>query len=301
MNKFLPALLTLILLVPLTANAYLAEKYSQDFIGDEVFPDVEADHPNHLAISYLSSVGSIDGYPDGTYKPDDPVNRAEIMKLLVSSLTNDLDESEYKDCFPDVPEGWFAVYVCYGKTKGWVQGHPDGFFKPAEYVNRVEAIEMVVNSMFDAPRLTWPEMTELEKTLELPADADASQWYAEKLKFALVKDFLDLAHVEDNPDGSINYEPGGDMTRKEIAELLFRVSLFNQERDIYSDTMIEAQCFVVQNDDMNDEELDSGILAIFSDHVDSEENMDELHGKFEEDEVVQTHVDSEVLECIDEV
>ena len=52
---------------------------------DNPFPDLPSDHPNYDAILSLYEWGTISGYPDGTFKPDNEINRAEFLKILVRS------------------------------------------------------------------------------------------------------------------------------------------------------------------------------------------------------------------------
>lgn len=110
------------------------------------FSDVPSTHKNRNAIDYLQGAGVINGYADGTFKPENTVNRAELLKILIEGKGINPDGSEYKNCFLDVKEEWFAKYVCYAQEQGWVSGYVDGTFKPAQTVNKAEAIKMLVNS-----------------------------------------------------------------------------------------------------------------------------------------------------------
>lgn len=110
------------------------------------FTDLSVSDENYEAIVYLEDNGVIGGYPDGTFKPDDTVNRAELLKILVGGTGVTPTVETYSDCFPDVTTDWYAPYVCYAKSEGWVDGYPDGTFKPEDEVNKVEAIKMLVNS-----------------------------------------------------------------------------------------------------------------------------------------------------------
>ncbi len=105
--------------------------------------------PFRDSIRYLESIGVINGYEDGSFRPLAKINRAELMKVLVlSSSYSKSDFENSKNCFPDVKEEWFAKYVCFAKNRGWVKGYPDGNFRPQENVNRVEAIKMILNSQY---------------------------------------------------------------------------------------------------------------------------------------------------------
>ncbi len=110
------------------------------------FSDLISSHRNFKAINYLKSRRILEGYPDGTFRPQSEINRAELIKVLVTAKKINPEFDIYKNCFPDVTDEWFARFVCYGKKQGWIQGYPDGTFKPAQTVNKVEAIKILINS-----------------------------------------------------------------------------------------------------------------------------------------------------------
>ena len=107
--------------------------------------DIQEDR-NETSIQYLLDTNVISGYPDGTFKPAQTINRAELMKIITEGIGITPSADEYSDCFPDVTNEWFAVYVCYAKEQNWIQGYPDGAFKPDQNVNKVEALKMIINS-----------------------------------------------------------------------------------------------------------------------------------------------------------
>jgi len=94
------------------------------------FSDVALGHKNSQAISFLQDSGVIGGYSDGSFKPEGELNRAQLMKILVEGQGITPDSEQYRDCFPDVADQWYAPYVCYGKEIGWVEGFKDGTFRP---------------------------------------------------------------------------------------------------------------------------------------------------------------------------
>jgi len=110
------------------------------------FPDVSATHENGRAIQYLQTTEIMTGYPDGTFGPDRPLNRAELLKILYSSEFGRPGDMFKGDCFPDVDrDAWYAPYVCGSKDARWVSGYPDGTFRPSQNVSYVEAVKMLVN------------------------------------------------------------------------------------------------------------------------------------------------------------
>ncbi len=110
------------------------------------FPDMESSwYRYHEAVSYLQERGVIDGYPDGTFKPKQTINRAELLKIVFKGKSDVVPV--LRRCFSDVnPDAWFAPYVCAAKTRGIIKGYPDGTFKPDTPVNFAEAIKMVLSA-----------------------------------------------------------------------------------------------------------------------------------------------------------
>lgn len=289
MKRFL-ALACLILMLPLTGQAMSTrEILEEDLGGTQFFPDVPQDHHNFLSIAWMSDEGTVEGYPDGTFKPDNPVNRAELMKMVV--LMDDRFEptTAYNGCFPDVDDEWFASYICYAKEQGWIDGYPDGKFKPGNYVNRAEAIKIILNAMVPADQ--WPEPTDAELSITMPADLDMEAWYGGYARFAIVKELVDGWHVTQDEEGNLYYHPADAFTRKEVAEMIFRIMLWQIERVNYASTMADSICYIVDNQDgMTDEELKPGVIDIFEANGFTEEEMDLLTVKYENDAVVQANI-----------
>ena len=178
------------------------------------FSDVNETTKYYQAIEFLKNNDVVGGYPDGTFKPEQTLNRAELLKILIEATVEDeIDESKYKNCFPDVKGEWFAKYVCYGKEKGIVNGYPDGTFKPAQYVKKVEAAKMALEA-FEFP------IPEEKITESLYSDTDSSQWYAKYLKVLKDKNILDEGNV---------YSPANDISRGQISNYMYRSMAYSFE------------------------------------------------------------------------
>jgi len=94
-------------------------------------------------ISVLTSLGVVEGNPDGTFAPGRGLNRAEFLKIVVGSIGVPL-EPVTDPCFPDVEkDAWYAAYICHAKQEGIVSGYPDGMFRPNQSVNYAEALKML--------------------------------------------------------------------------------------------------------------------------------------------------------------
>lgn len=112
--------------------------------AQSTFSDVSEMQLNREAIEYLKEHKVVEGYETGDYKPENRINRAEFIKIIVSSQ---VDNPTGSNCFPDVKNEWFAKYVCTAKKLGWVQGNPDGTFKPGDYINFAEASKIITKSL----------------------------------------------------------------------------------------------------------------------------------------------------------
>lgn len=94
------------------------------------------------AIEYLKENNIAQGYEDGTFKPENKINRAEFTKIIINSTVNS-EEIYGSNCFPDVKEEWFAKYVCTAKRKGIIKGYNSGLFLPAKEISFTEAAKIV--------------------------------------------------------------------------------------------------------------------------------------------------------------
>lgn len=122
------------------------------------FSDLPSTHPDAEAIVTLYYRGVISGYPDGTVRPDEKVNRAEFSKMLVEAGDIDftvIEADSLADCFVDVgdlPGDWFAPSVCAAKYEGWVDGYEGGRFDPSKNITKAEGLKiMLIAFGFDVP------------------------------------------------------------------------------------------------------------------------------------------------------
>lgn len=174
----------------LDSNRNFIEEFYADVINagggsyvtsaENPFEDLPADHPDSVAVVALYEKGILKGYADGTFKPDERVNRAEFAKILAEAA--DLDYASYgadkvANCFSDVqdlPVHWFATYVCAAKEEGWVSGYEGGVYNPVQPINRAEALKIVLTAFGFAV----PDGANVVALGELPyPDLAAEDWY----------------------------------------------------------------------------------------------------------------------------
>ncbi|MDD4583297.1 MAG: S-layer homology domain-containing protein [Eubacteriales bacterium] len=110
------------------------------------------------AVNVLTELGVVKGYPDGTYRPDNIVTRAEMAVIVVSALGL-ADYATGTSNFKDMAGHWSNSFVAYATSLGVISGYPDGTFKPDKTVSYDEAATMLVAALgYNADSLvgTWP-------------------------------------------------------------------------------------------------------------------------------------------------
>ncbi len=126
MKKIILTLLLLIMLAGTEAFAY---------------SDIEQGTDLEKAVSALTDEGVLNGYSDGTFKPNKDVTRAEMCKMI-NILFNFTDVG--RNNFSDVtPEAWFYKQVLIANEYGYIEGFPDGTFKGDNNVTRAQAAVII--------------------------------------------------------------------------------------------------------------------------------------------------------------
>lgn len=110
-----------------------------------IFTDVcDTKDSAYASIKTLKDRGILQGNPDGSFRPEAIVNRAEILTMLFRTMPQEVRYDSGAD-FPDVASSsWYAPYVSTAKRRGFVQGYPDGTFRPGDGVKTEEAAKMVL-------------------------------------------------------------------------------------------------------------------------------------------------------------
>ena len=96
------------------------------------------------AVEEVKAIAYIKGYPDGTFKPQANVTRAEAAQMFATLLnggTNFGTSGATK--FSDVSDDWYSKAINYVVGKGLISGYPNGTFKPNESITRAEFAQMI--------------------------------------------------------------------------------------------------------------------------------------------------------------
>ena len=135
------------------------------------YPDVSAGQWYNNAISTMTKAGIVDGYPDGTFRPDAPITRAEMAKII--SLFAKLDKSESR--FSDIAGHWAERYIELAAGNGWIEGYPDGTFGPQRNITRAETATMI-NRVLE--RVPSEESRLLSRdVMQIWPDANPGDWF----------------------------------------------------------------------------------------------------------------------------
>ena len=114
------------------------------------YSDVKKTDWFNNAISTLSNMGIIDGYPDGSFHPNAGITRAEFAKIAVSFFKDYVGET-IGDRFTDISGKWYTTYINLAAELSIVNGYPDGTFRPENKITRAEAMQIVNNTLRRTP------------------------------------------------------------------------------------------------------------------------------------------------------
>ncbi|MCW5316372.1 DUF1565 domain-containing protein [Nostoc sp. KVJ3] len=114
--------------------------------GPVAFKDVAANFWAKAYIEALASQNIIAGFPDGSFKPNEPVTRAQFATIVTKALTPPAKRAGIK--FKDVATNFWAYAAIQSAYQSqFVSGYPDGTFKPQQQIPRVQALVSLANGL----------------------------------------------------------------------------------------------------------------------------------------------------------
>ena len=123
------------------------------------------------AVSTLSKMGIIKGYEDGSFKPNDPISRAEFAAIAARF---DPDGDKTPASFFDVTSHWAKDEISIAANHGWIKGYEDGSFKPDQKITRAETMTLVNRVLNRLPEAK----DDLHKDMKTWVDnMDETAWY----------------------------------------------------------------------------------------------------------------------------
>lgn len=166
------------------------------------FPDLSG-HWAEDWIMNLAQLGFVSGYPDGTFKPDNPVTRGEFSAILCRALG--ISPSEGNSGFPDLNGHWSEKYVIPLVEKGVIKGYPDGTFGPDFQIKRCEIAAIMARALTLPPIVGKPTFS----------DIDTTHW-----AFGFVETSVSRGLIKGYPDGT--FRPENQATRAEACAIIAR-------------------------------------------------------------------------------
>ncbi len=184
-----------------------------------LFTDVKSTDNNALFINYLADLKIISGYPDGSFKAQEGLTRAQAAVILVKAAGLSTP-AESTNSFADVKsDHWAATSIAAAAQAGYLKGYPGGSFKPEEKLTRAQGISLVLR------------LSKQEKKDELPTLKDMPQnhWAAADMATALNAGMISLSE-----DKTLVY-PEAIMTRGSLAGALG--TLLVKDPGLYTKTL----------------------------------------------------------------
>ncbi len=141
------------------------------FTTSNTYSDVAYGKWYNNPISTMSALGIITGYPDGTFKPNKPITRAEFAAIAARF---DETQSGKSAIFSDVIGHWAAKEIGIAYYNDWIKGYPDGTFKPDQNITRAEAMTLINRVLERKPESPADLLTNMNKWTD---NMDTSKWY----------------------------------------------------------------------------------------------------------------------------
>ncbi|MEN6325194.1 MAG: S-layer homology domain-containing protein, partial [Syntrophomonas sp.] len=168
------------------------------------FKDVTSSDPNAIFITYINQLGIVQGFPDGDYHPREGLTRAQAAVVICKAAG--LQNSETGQTgFADVNTGhWAAASISSAAKAGYLQGFPDGNYRPEEKLTRAQGISLVMRLSTQKEKAALPGLNDMK----------TDHWAAADMGTALVLEMIGLS-----PDGK-NIYPDAVMNRGSLARAL---------------------------------------------------------------------------------
>ncbi len=219
----LPSTTVRLLSVALLCGTVLSAFPASALAQAQSFSDVAPSHPAFEAIEYLKEKGYLEGYADGTFKPDQAVNRAEATKIIVAPLLKTEELAAFKTTvYADIPaDAWYVPYVEAARQKlGIIDGPPKSTaFNGTRAVNKAEFLKILQLANGEHPEDAYGEiLSPIALDVQNPAE-----WLYPYMRFGIASSMIMVGQ-----DGNMN--PGMQLKRGDIANLLYRYLMYKEGR-----------------------------------------------------------------------
>lgn len=205
-KNLLKVFVIFLIILNITTSKSLANDYS----------DLDKAHWAYKEIQSLSADNILVGYPDGTFKPDDPATRAEFATMVILALKQDKAQPIELFYFYDVPEGYWA-YKMIQRACGFdlITGTPEKMFRPEDHIRKAEAISILIAAV----NTESISEIQIKEALKVYTDANKIPEWA----IVPVGKSEKLGMTAHNPLSYNLFEPDKKITRAEVAANLYNM------------------------------------------------------------------------------
>jgi hypothetical protein len=180
-------------------------------VGQEATLNDIAGHWAEQNINQLVNLGAINGYPDGSFKPNNRITRAEFAAVLVKAFKLTMVKGQ---TFTDTESHWAKDYIGAAAENGVVKGYDTGAFGPDDLITREQMAVMVVQAA---------KLSEAAEVLPYDDSDHISPWAKEAVAIASGNGIM-----KGYPDNTI--QPRGNATRAEAVTIILNALKNNESR-----------------------------------------------------------------------
>jgi hypothetical protein len=172
------------------------------------FTDVPSDFWGRRFINVLSSRNIIKGFPDYSFRPNQPVSRAEFAAIVQQAFDKKLSKSAI--AFKDVKEkSWATPAINHAISTGFLTGYPNKTFQPDQKILRVQVLVALVTGLNLKPPTSSTQVLNIYKDAK-----DIPKYANDKIAAATANNL-----VVNYPDTKI-LAPNKEATRAEVAAMI---------------------------------------------------------------------------------
>lgn len=176
MNKFATLILVIIITFSFGVDSYA------------LFSDVSMSSSFFKAIDYAEKNRIVNGYVDGTFRPNNQISRAEFTKVVILtqfSLDDINSHTSKNKIFSDVPSNdWFFNFVAFARTNGIINGYGDLTFRPHQKISLAEALKIIIKT----------------KNIDISNFKVGNDWFDQYIDFSIKSNLIGKnTYISDDP------------------------------------------------------------------------------------------------------
>lgn len=185
------------------------------------FSDVPTNHPAYQAIVYLQSQGILKGYSDGTFKPNQLVERAAAVKMVLAGrITDEQAASLQNPGFSDIgSDAWYKGYVAKAVELGIIDGPNKS---PAFNGGKAVVLAEFLKILLRAQQMDANAYSEITSPLAVDV-TDANAWFYPYVRLGMASSILQV-------DANGNLNPNKQLTRADVAMAVYHLLMYKQQR-----------------------------------------------------------------------